>query len=113
MPVIAQGLSVADLDRQNREFLGTGGRSEENGSAGFQPAFLDTETRSVYPSRFRDGRRAPIHMLDGLPEPLVLARDAVGRVAAVKRSIVAGFARNGRFYTRDEAARHAAAAPAW
>jgi hypothetical protein len=112
MSPVAECLSIADLERQNREFRGTGGRSEENGSAGFQPAFLDMETRSVYPSRFRDGQRAPIHLLDGLPEQLVLARDALGRVAAVKRSIVAGFARNGRFYTRDEAALCTAAMPA-
>lgn len=105
-------LSIDVLGRQNREFRGTGGRSEENWGAGFQPAFLDTETRTVYPSRFRDGLRAPIHLLDGLPEALIVARDAVGRVAAVKASIIAGFAREGRFYTRDEAAQCMAASPA-
>lgn len=98
-------LSVAGLRRQNRTFWGTGGRSEENSGAGFLPAFLDTETRAVYPSRFHDGRCAPIHVLEGLPEQVVLTRHASGRIEAVKNSIIAGFARQGRFYTREEAAR--------
>jgi hypothetical protein len=103
--MISAGMSVTVLGRQNREFRGTGGRSQENRGAGFQPAFFDTETRMVYPSQFRDGRRAPVHLLDGLPEQLVVARDALGRVSTVKDSIIAGFAREGRFYTREEAAR--------
>lgn len=102
-------LSVAVLGQQNRAYRGTRGRSEENRGAGFTPAFLDAETRAVYPSQFRDGGRAPVHLLDGLPEEVVIARDALGRVAAVKGSIIAGFARGGRFYTRDEAAQCTAA----
>jgi len=97
--------SVATLGEQNHRFLGTGGRSQENRGAGFHPAFLDTETRHVYPSRLRHGGYAPIHLLDGLPEQLVVERDANGRAAAVKAGVVAGFARDGRFYTREEAAR--------
>lgn len=59
----------------------------------FSPAFLDTETRTVYRSRFFDGRPAPCHLLEGLP-PAVVG----------KRSLVCGFLRKGRFYTRAQAA---------
>jgi len=59
----------------------------------------------VYLSRFADGRRAPIHVLDGLPGELVTTRDGAGRVAGTVDSIVAGFVRRGQFMTRDEAAR--------
>jgi hypothetical protein len=93
------------LHRQNVEFRGTGGLSSANRSLGFAPAFLDLETGEVYPSRFTDGRSAPCHLLEGIPEALWLARDGRGRPTAVKASLVAGFFRQGRFYTRAEAAR--------
>lgn len=69
---------------------------------GFRPAFYDTQSRTIHMSRFSDGRLAPIHLLDGLPEQFVLARDPAGRIEAVKETIVSGFEMYGRFYTRDE-----------
>lgn len=92
------------LRSENRRYLGSGGRSPENRGAGFRPAFRDSETGRVYESCFGDGRPAPCHLLDGLPDALVLARDDYGRVRGVKPSVVSGFLRGGRFYTRDEAA---------
>jgi hypothetical protein len=71
---------------------------------GFQPAFADRETGAIYLSRFADGRPAPCHLLEGLPDKHVLGRRACGRVATLKPSIVSGFVRDGRFYTREEAA---------
>ena len=44
------------------------------------------------------------HVLDGLPNEVVVSRAESGRVTAVKGSLVSGFVRFGRFYTRDEAA---------
>lgn len=96
-------LTKIELRRENRVFEGTGGRSEENRSSGFEPAFLDNETHRIYRSRYADGRPAPCHLLDGLPDEVVVARDGRGRVAATKGSLVAGFLRCGAFYTRDEA----------
>ena len=72
---------------------------------GFRPAFFDFATCSVYPSRYRDGRPAPFHLLDGLPEEAVLVRSGCGRVVATKSTLIAGFERNGFFYTRAAAAR--------
>jgi hypothetical protein len=75
------------LQRENVEFCGTGGVSQENAATGFRPAFFDCESRTIYPSRFADGTPAPIHLLDGLPPEVVVARTASGRVATVRPSI--------------------------
>lgn len=98
-------LTGTSLKEQNRRFAASGGCSHENACAGFRPAFMDADTRRVYESRFADGRPAPFHLLDGLPDELVVARSASGRVAAIKSSVVAGFVRAARFYSREEAAR--------
>ena len=103
-----RALTEQTLEHENLRHRGTAGVSAENRSLGFQPAFVDRETRAIYLSRFADGRPAPCHVLDGLPRELVLSRRPCGRVAAVKTSLVSGFVREGRFYTREEAAAHAA-----
>ena len=97
-------MTETTLAIENARYRGTGAVSEENRCRGFRAAFMDRETRAVHIVRFADGRTAPCHVLDGLPAELVLARDAVGRVKRVKASVVSGFVRDGRFYTREEAA---------
>lgn len=97
-------MTEARLMQETQIHRGTGGISAENRSLGFRPAFMDRDTTSVYASCFADGRPAPFHLLDGLPDELVVARDALGRVAAVKSSVLAGFVRGGRFHSREEAA---------
>ena len=99
------GLTKRMLNRENERYCGIGGISQENRAYGFRPAFLDTETGEVYPSCFTDGRPAPCHILDGLPQAVVAVRAPSGRVMAVKSSVVSGFVRGGRFYTREQAAR--------
>ena len=98
-------LSVEMLERENEAFRGTGGRSEENQDHGFVPAFIDIETETIYRSCLANGRPAPFHSVDGLPEEVVVARTPSGRVARVKASVVSGFVRDGCFYTRDAAVR--------
>lgn len=105
---MVRALTVQHLEHENLRHRGTAAVSAENRSLGFQPAFVDHETHAIYLSRFGDGRPAPFHVLDGLPRELVLSRRACGRVAAAKSSLVAGFVRDGRFYTREEAAAQAA-----
>ncbi|RTR07058.1 sigma-54-dependent Fis family transcriptional regulator [Halomonas nitroreducens] len=97
-------LTLAMLRRQNQVFRGSGGVSAGNRSQGFRPAFYDMDTGTVHPSRFASGLEAPMHLLDGLPDDLVVSRQANGRVEAVKPGIVAGFMRDGRFFTRQQAA---------
>src|SRR5947209_5681419 len=97
-------LTNASLEVETAYYRGTDGVSENNRGLGFQSAFIDRETCTIYLSRFADGRLAPFHLLDGLPAELVLARDEEGHVTRVKASVVSGFMRNERFYTRYEAA---------
>lgn len=93
------------LQSENRRYFGTGGVSScRNRSRGFLPAFRDSATGAVYLSRFADGRPAPFHLLDGLPDPLVVRRGESGGVLEVREGIVSGFVLDERFYTRDEAA---------
>lgn len=98
-------LSQRLLRLQNSTYAGTGGVSCNNRSAGFVPGYLDTETGVAVVSRFADGRPAPIHVLDGLPEGWVRCRNASGQVAMARSGVIAGFIRGGCFYTREEAAR--------
>jgi hypothetical protein len=97
-------LSKRYLEMEQAAHRGTGGISAENRHFGFVPAFMDMRTRNIYPSTYADGRPAPFHLLDGLPEELVVARDRQGRASQVIGTVVAGFTLDKRFYTRDEAA---------
>lgn len=99
---MAQRLSYEALEAQNRAYAGTNGISQENCCLGFAPAFLDRDTGRVFRSCMADGCPAPVHLLDGLPDDVVLTRDITGHVKAVKSSVIAGFIRDGFFYTRDE-----------
>lgn len=93
------------LQQENERYAGTGGRSEGNRDLGFRPAFFDCATCAIYLSRYRDGRPAALHVLDGLPDEVVLVRAQCGRVVVVKSSVISGFERNGFFYTRAAAAK--------
>jgi hypothetical protein len=97
-------VTAQTLRSENQRFTGTGGISRNNRSQAFQPGFYDAESGQLAISRFADGRPAPMHLLDGVPAEWVTARNAGGRVVSVKASVVAGFIRGGRFYTRAEAA---------
>ncbi len=105
------GLSSKALRQENIAFIGTGARSQENRSLGFVPAFYDCVSHKTAIARFSNGTPAPIHILDGLPQDWIVRQDRSGNVTAVKSSIVSGFARAGVFYTREQAAGLASAAP--
>jgi hypothetical protein len=105
IPALRQRLTPSALVAENRHFRGTGGVSGAHRAMRLRPGFLDRETGATYPSRFADGTPASIHILDGLPDFLVTARDARRRVLAVKATVVSGFLRGNRFLTREEAAR--------
>lgn len=94
-----------NLSQENRVFVNTGGVSKGNRERGFQPAFLETRSGKIYPSRFADGRLAPVHVLEGLPPALVTRRTSAGRVSATITSVVSGFVRAGQFYTREQTAK--------
>ena len=96
--------SYERLREENETFAGTGGVSENNCEARFVPAFRDSESGRVELARTEDGVRAPVHLLCCLPDEWVTERDDAGRILALKDSVVAGFVRDGQFYTREEAA---------
>jgi len=98
-------LSDFELRLQNVAYDGTGGVSQNNRQTGFRPAYRNIRTGQTVDSRFADGSQAPIHVLDGLPDDWVVARDEDGRVRRVLATIVSGFMFRGRFYTREAAAR--------
>ena len=97
-------MTTERLRKENLAYEGTGGTSAGNNSAGFVPAFCDTTTGRVVPSRLEDGSPAPLHLLGGLPEEWVVARGDNDQVLAVKDTVIAGFLRDGAFYDRTQAA---------
>jgi len=97
-------LSKRYLEMEQAAHRGSGGTSSDNRHLGFVPAFMETRTGKVYPCTFADGRPAAFHVLDGLPDELVVARDRHGRPSHVLGTVVSGFSLDGRFYTREQAA---------
>jgi hypothetical protein len=108
-PTAGRPLDGRGLREQNRVYAGTGGVSANNRAAGFVPGFLNTRTGVAVTSRFANGRPAPVHVLDGLPEEWIAERSPDGMATKACQGVVAGFVRLGRFYSRDEAARALAA----
>lgn len=92
------------LQQENQQFSGTGGVSEENYYLNFSPAFMDELSGDIEISKFGNGLPAPFHSMDGLPETWVIERDIAGHVVAIRSSVISGFVRLGRFFTREEAA---------
>jgi hypothetical protein len=92
------------LRRENLAFAGTRGVSEHARQARFVPAFKDLETGRVELACFAPGTPAPMHVLCCLPDEWAAERNASGEIVALKPSIIAGFVRDDRFYTREEAA---------
>lgn len=81
----------ARLVTENRRYAGTGGISKVNSTRGFIPAFRDEATGCVYPSCFSDGRRAPVHLYDGLPNELIVEYAPQGLPHSVRASVISGF----------------------
>ena len=102
-----RSLTSKCLRKENLAYGGTGGVSAGNRTSGFIPAFRDTATGRVEPSRLADGRLAPMHLLVGLPAEWVVVRGEDNTVLAIKATVIAGFVRAGVFYTRAQAAQAA------
>lgn len=91
------------IRRENHAYRGTMGASQENFSAGFRPAFRDTATGRVEYARFQSGHVAPVHLIEGLPRDWAISVSPDGQVMDIKDGIIAGFIKDDRFFTRDEA----------
>lgn len=92
------------LAAENIQFAGTGGISQNNHSEHFVPAFMDAETGEIALSRYKDGRTAPFHLMDGLPEGWLRFESDNNKAISIKENIISGFVRYGRFFNRKEAA---------
>ncbi|NEV60960.1 hypothetical protein [Thiorhodococcus minor] len=101
-------LSEMSLRDENLLYANTEGVSQNNKSLGFRPGYLNSRNGECALSRFSDGRLAPVHVLDGLPDQWIRTRDSKGKVAELEPGVISGFIRDGRFYTREEAMRAAA-----
>ncbi|MFW1676683.1 hypothetical protein ACFVYJ_02720 [Pontibacter sp. JAM-7] len=97
-------MTVAKLNNENLQYQNTAGISQNNRSSGFIPAFCDTETGRVELSCLTEGIPAPVHLLCGVPDEWVVSRNMQGEVMAIKASVIAGFCRDGVFFTREQAA---------
>ncbi len=104
MPERDAFLNGAILKRENRAYCGSAGVSEGWREACFRPAFPDQETGTVYLSRYPNGHVATFHTLEGLPDEVVAARYANGKVAKTKNTLISGFLKGNTFYTRQQAA---------
>ncbi len=103
-PQARQFRTPATLGAENRQFANTCGLSQHNATHNFLPAFRNEETGEVALARFADGRQAPMHVIIGLPDSWAIARNSRGQIAAIAGCVVAGFVRDGQFFTRAEAA---------
>ncbi len=101
---MAPPLSRNRIRQENLAFAGTGGVSQQNHCRRLCPAFRDEVTGHVELSRYANGAPAPVHVIDGLPGEWICTRDGRGQPVTVKSSVVAGFVRDGEFYTREQAA---------
>jgi hypothetical protein len=71
---------------------------------GFRPAFFDYSTCTLHLSRHPDGSPAEVHLVDSLPDDVVVIR-ACGRAVALKSTLRAGFERHGYYFTKAAAQR--------
>jgi hypothetical protein len=101
-------LTQMSLRDENVLYANTRGLSQNNRSYGFLPGYLNRANGECVLSRFQDGRPAPVHVLDGLPQSWIVSRDVNGHVTQAHPEVVSGFIRDGVFYTRDEAIRASA-----
>src|SRR3569833_2617990 len=85
-------------------FAGRGGVSEENRRYCFCPAFLDKASGEFVLSCNAEGALAAVHFFDGLPAAWVALRVGQVRPIAIKASIIAGFVRDNKKNTREQAA---------
>jgi hypothetical protein len=92
----------------NYRFDGGAVRSERLADLGFRPAYMDYSTLAIYPCTFADGRPAPTHTREGLPDDVVAIRGPEGQVLATKSTLVAGYVRGGYFFTLERAERMSA-----
>ncbi len=92
------------LKLENIVYNGTTGVSQNNRSLGFTPAFLDKKTGVIEIARLKNGQPSPMHIINWLPKSWAESLASDGCVLRLKPGIIAGFVRDGFFYTRAQTA---------
>lgn len=92
------------VTRESEPYNGTCGESVVACQHKFLPAFCNREDGRIELARLPNGKPAPMHLIAKLPKVWAARCDGKGNVLELIDSIVAGFVKNGRFYTREEAA---------
>jgi hypothetical protein len=92
------------LQMENLAFGGTAGVSRNNRTSGFTPAFLDKKTGLIEIAKLKNGQPSPMHIISWLPRKWASRLAADGTVECLKPGIIAGFVRDGVFYTREQTA---------
>ncbi len=100
----AQTKTQVDVTFESVSYVGTCGESKTAQQARFVPAFRCEKDGRVEVARLASGKPAAMHLIVGLPPEWAAQCDDEGRVCELKSGITAGFLREGRFYTRAEAA---------
>lgn len=85
-------------------YIGTCGESATARQHKFLPAFRNERDGRVELARLSNGRPAPMHLISALPQEWAVRCDERGNVLELIEEVVAGFFRDDRFYTREEAA---------
>ena len=92
------------LRQENLAFVGTQGVSPGQHCGKFSAGFVDRATGRIELARFVNGDPAPMHLIAGLPADWAEERDVDGEICRVKKSVEAGFIKDGVFYTRQQLA---------
>ena len=93
-----------DLQLENLAFAGTAGVSRNSRASGFAPAFLDKKTGLIEIARLENGQPSPTHIIRWLPSSWAGSLASDGSVKSLKPGIIAGFVRDGVFFTREQTA---------
>ena len=101
---MSRPLTQESVQRESIEYAGTCGESATAKKSRFLPAFRNDSDGSVELARMPNGQPAAMHLISELPSSWACKLDDQGKVIELIEEIVAGFVRDGRFYTREEAA---------
>jgi hypothetical protein len=98
-------LTIDLIDDPSDNRTGTKTRSVKIPGAmlGFAPAYLNSQTGEMMLSTFANGSPAPIHLLEGLPADWVAAQTEAGKTGVLKDTVISGYIRDNRFFTREQA----------
>ncbi len=78
--------------------------NSDSGVSTFIPAYYDTQTDTVYLSRYKNGSVAPVHVLDSIPKELLSDMNKSDtNNGELSQKVIVGFIFNNKFYTRAQA----------